>query len=59
MTDEQKNFLLELGINASLDEVSLIEILQEYVQMHCINENDMLTEKGEKCVDILTFLGRD
>jgi hypothetical protein len=55
LTDEQMLVFKKIGYFGD-DEVELEEALGEYIQLHCLTDDDGITEEGEICESILDLL---
>lgn len=53
MTEEQKNFLISIGINPNDDLVS------DYLVTHCLDEKYNPNEEGIMCESILDYIGEN
>lgn len=40
------------------DTLDLEDVLSDYIQLHCLTDNDDLTEEGIMCVNILNKIGK-
>lgn len=57
LTKDELNLINELNMQNIEDLLDLEDNLSEYLQLHCINENNDLNEKGLICESILDKIG--
>ena len=53
MSEEQKNFLISIGINPNDDLDKIDDLVSDYLVMHCLDEEYNPNEEGLMCESIL------
>lgn len=58
MTEEQKKFLLSIGINPKEDLDIIEDKVGDYLTLKCLDKNYNLNEEGLMCQSILDYIGQ-
>ena len=56
MSEEQKNFLISIGINPNDDLDKIDDLVSDYLVMHCLDEEYNPNEEGLMCESILDYI---
>jgi hypothetical protein len=59
MSEEQKNFLISIGINPNDDLDKIDDLVSDYLVMHCLDEEYNPNEEGLMCESILDYIGEN
>ena len=59
MTEEQKNFLISIGINPNDDLDKIDDLVSDYLVTHCLDEKYNPNEEGIMCESILDYIGEN
>ena len=59
MTEEQKNFLISIGIKAYGYRVKIDDLVSDYLVTHCLDEKYNPNEEGIMCESILDYIGEN
>ena len=59
MSEEQKNFLISIGINPNDDLDKIDDLVSDYLVMHCLDEEYNPNEEGLMCESILYYIGEN
>ena len=59
MSEEQKNFLISIGINPNDDLDKIDDFVSDYLVMHCLDEEYNPNEEGLMCESILDYIGEN
>lgn len=58
MTEEQKKFLLSIGVNPKEDLDIIEDKVGDYLTLKCLDENYNPNEEGLMCQSILDYIGQ-
>lgn len=57
LTEKEKEFLKSKKWDTIYDTLELEDNLSDYIQLHCLMDNDNITEEGIVCENILNKIG--
>lgn len=57
LSEEELNLLIKLNLDTVEDLLDLEDALAEYMQLHCLTNNDDLNDEGIICESILNKIG--
>lgn len=57
LSEEELNLLIKLNLDTVEDLLDLEDALAEYMQIHCLTNNDDLNDEGIICESILNKIG--
>lgn len=57
LSEKELNLLIKLNLDTVEDFLDLEDALAEYMQLHCLTNNDDLTDEGIICESILNKIG--
>ncbi len=57
LSEKELNLLIKLNLDTVEDLLDLEDALAEYMQLHCLTNNDDLNDEGVICESILNKIG--
>lgn len=57
MTEEQKNFLISIGVNPNDDLNEIEDAVSDYLMKKCFDESYHPNQEGRMCESILDYIG--